>query len=81
MRIEALEQGISDAGREREGLKRELAERDKVIADLHVQTEQQLKSLNEMRSAEANLEHSLQAGMASQSSINAEERASLEKEI
>jgi hypothetical protein len=80
VRIEALEQGISDAGREREGLKRELAERDKMIAELHVQTEQQLKSLNEMRSAEANLEHSLQADGIAKQQI-AEERASLEKKF
>jgi len=57
---EALEQGISDAGREREVLRTQLAERDKVIAGLRLQTEQQARSLNEMKSAQANLEQALQ---------------------
>ena len=59
-RIEALEQRISDAGHEREVLRTQLADRDKVIAELRSQTDQQARSLDEMKSAQANLEQSLQ---------------------
>jgi hypothetical protein len=59
--IEALEQRISDAGHDHEVLKAELAERDKLILELRHQTEQELRALNEMRAAQANLEQSLQA--------------------
>ena len=54
-RIEALEQRISDAGHEREILRTQVAERDKVIAELRRQTDQQARSLDEMKSAQANL--------------------------
>jgi hypothetical protein len=60
-RLEALEQRISDAGHEREILRAQLVDRDKVIAELRRQTELQSKSLEEMKSAQANLEQSLQA--------------------
>ena len=60
-RIEALEQQISDAGHELEILRTQVTERDKVIAELRRQTDQQARSLDEMKSAQANLEQSLQA--------------------
>ena len=75
-RIEALEQRISDAGHEREILRAQLAERDKVIAELRRQTEQQARSLDEMKSAQANLEQSLQTDDAEKQRV-ADERASL----
>lgn len=59
-RVEGLEQQISDAGHEREILKAHLAERDKTIAELRHQVEEQSAALNELRSAEANLANSLQ---------------------
>ena len=58
--IEALEQRISDAAHDREVLKKELAKRDQVIAELRHQTEQESRSLAEMKTAQANLERSLQ---------------------
>ena len=58
-RLEALEQGISDAGHEREVLKSQLVERDKVIGDLRRKTEEQTRSLEAMKSAEMNLERSI----------------------
>lgn len=60
VQIEALEQRISDAGHEREILRVQISERDKVIAELRSQTEQQARSLNEMKSEQASLEQSLQ---------------------
>ncbi len=51
--FEALVQQISDAGHEREVQRARLAEQDKVIAELHHQTEQQARSLSEMTSAQS----------------------------
>lgn len=60
VRIEALEQRISDVGHEREMLQAQISERDRVIAELRSQAEQQARSLNEMKSAQASLKQSLQ---------------------
>ena len=79
-RIEALEQGISDVGHEREVLKTQLAERDKLISELRKQTEQQARSLDELKSAQANLEQSLQADDAEKGQV-AGERASLAEKL
>jgi hypothetical protein len=59
-RVGALEQQISDAGHERETLKAQLGERDRVIADLRRHIEEQSASLNDMKAAQANLEQSFQ---------------------
>jgi hypothetical protein len=75
-RIEALEQRISDAGHEREVLGAQVVDRDKVIAELRRQTDQQAKTLNEMKSAQANLEQSLQADDSEKKRV-LDERASL----
>jgi hypothetical protein len=75
-RVEALEQRISDAGHDREMLKAQISERDKVIAELHVQTERQAKTLDEMKSAQTSLEQSLQTDEAAKQRV-ADERASL----
>jgi hypothetical protein len=79
-RIEALEQRISDAGHEREILRTQLAERDKVIAQLRHQTDQQARSLDEMKSAQSNLEHSLQIDDTEKQRI-ADERAGIAKKF
>jgi len=78
--VEALEQRISDAGHEREVLRTQLGERDRVIADLRRQTEQQARSLNEMKGAQANLEQSLQTDDTEKQRI-ADERAGLAKKF
>jgi len=75
-RLEALEQRISDAGHEREVLRAQLTDRDKVIAELRRQTDQQARTLNEMKSAQATLEQSLQADEADKKRVE-NERASL----
>jgi hypothetical protein len=79
-RIEALEQRISDAGHEREILRTQLAERDKVIAELRRQTDQQARSLDEMKSAQSNLEQSLQTDDSEKQRI-ADERAGIAKKF
>jgi hypothetical protein len=79
-RIEALEQGISDAGHEREILKTQLAERDKVIVELRRQTDQQARSLDELKSVQGNLEHSLQTDDSEKQRI-ADERAGIAKKF
>jgi hypothetical protein len=58
--IEALEQQMSDAGHERYDLRMQLAQRDRVISDLRHQIQMQSASLDEMKSAEANLEKTIQ---------------------
>jgi hypothetical protein len=75
-RIEALEQQISDTGHERELLKSQVAERDQMIDDLRRQTEQQSKSLNEMKSAQANQEQSVQTDATEKQRV-VDDRASL----
>ena len=74
-KVGALEQQMSDAGHEREVLKGQLAERDKLIADLRRQIEVQSASLNEMKSVQANLEQSLQGDEGKKQQV-AQERAS-----
>jgi hypothetical protein len=79
-RIEALEQRISDAGHEREILRTQVAERDKVIAELRRQTDQQAKSLDEMKTAQSNLEQALQTDDTEKQRI-ADERADIAKKF
>ena len=59
MQIEALEQRMSDAGHERNDLRTQLAQRDRVISDLRRETQMQAASLDEMRSAQTNFEESI----------------------
>jgi predicted nucleic acid-binding Zn-ribbon protein len=79
-RVEALEQQMSDVGHERAVLKAQVAERDKAIADLRRQVEQQSASLNEMKGAQANLEQSLQSDKA-QKQLITQERSSLTQKL
>jgi hypothetical protein len=79
-RIEALERRISDAGHEREILRTQVAERDKVIAELRRQTDQQARSLDEMKTAQGNLEQSLQTNDSEKQRI-ADERAGIAKKF
>ena len=79
-RMEALEQRISDAGHEREILRTQLVERDKVIAELRHQTDQQARSLDGMKTAQGNLEQSLQTDDSEKQRI-ADERAGIAKKF
>src|SRR5260370_13493415 len=57
--IEALEQQMSDAGREREGLRLQLAQRDGVISDLQHEIQIQSASLDEMKNTQGHVEKSV----------------------
>ncbi len=79
-RVDALEQTISDAGHDREVLKAQLANRDGMIADLRRQIADRSAALNETKSAQANLEHSLQGDEAEKQQA-AQERSSLSQQL
>jgi hypothetical protein len=68
-KVDALEQKISDAGHDREHLKAQLADRDRMIADLQRQVADRSAALNEMKSAEIELQHSLQGETAAKQQI------------
>ena len=76
VQIEALEQQMSDAGHEREGLRLQLVQRDKVISDLRYGTQTLAASLDEMRSTQANLEKAAQNDEAGKQQ-NAQDRGAL----
>jgi len=79
-RVDALEQQMSDVGHERVVLKAELVDRDKVTGDLRRQVQQQLATLIEMKSTQANLEQSLQNAEALKQQ-GSQERASLTQKL
>ncbi len=62
--IEALEQQIGNAEHERRTLKAQLGQRDKLIADLKREIDQQSSSLDRMKTAQANLEQAIQTDEA-----------------
>jgi len=77
---EALERGLSDAGHEREVLMAQLAERNRVVADLRRELERQSAALKEMKNAQAGLEQSLQADDAEKQRV-AQERGTLSQRL
>jgi hypothetical protein len=72
-KLNTLEMQMSDAGHERALLKAQLSERDKVIASLRRQVEQQSASLTELRSIQTNLEQSLRSDEAQKQHVSQEE--------
>ncbi len=79
-RLDALEQTISDAGHDRELLKAQLADRDHMIAELRRQVADQALALDEVKSAQMNLEHSLQSGEAAKQQVT-QERGTLTQQL
>jgi hypothetical protein len=77
---EALEQRISDADHERQTLKMQLGERDRLIADLKHQIEQQSSSLVQMKTTQANLEQSAEKDDAEKQRV-ADERAAFAQKL
>jgi signal transduction histidine kinase len=71
-RVDALEQQVSDDGHERAVLKAEVAQRDRMIAELRHQVEQQTAGLDEMKSVQLSLEQSIQSGEAENQQFAAE---------
>ena len=63
-RVDTLAQEISDTGHEREILRAQLAERDKTIAELRLQLENQSAALNDLWNTESSLANSLQSNEA-----------------
>ena len=63
-KLDALEQQLSDVGHEREVLRTQLAERDRMIRDLHHQIEGESAALSDARNTQANLEHSLEDALS-----------------
>ena len=74
-RVDALEQKISDAGHDREVLQAQLTDRDRTIAELRRQMANQTAALNEMKSAELELEHSLQSAETAKQQLAQERRS------
>ena len=78
--LEAIEQQISDADHDRQVLKAQLVERERVIGDLRRQIEQESSALDQMRAAQANLEQSFQGVEAEKKQV-AEDRTSLAQKL
>lgn len=60
----SLEEQLSDASHDHEVARTEIAHRDRMIADLRHQLEQQSAEINEMKAAQDRLQNDLQAGDA-----------------
>jgi DNA repair exonuclease SbcCD ATPase subunit len=80
MQIEALEQQMTDAGHERNDLRMQLGQRDRVISDLRRQVRMQSTSLDEMKTAQGNLEKSIQEDV-SEKQQTAQERSTLAQKL
>jgi len=80
LRLEALEQQISDNGHERQALSAQLAQRDGMIADLHRQLAEQSAVLAAVKNAEAGLEHSLQSDQTQKQEV-AQERSTFNQKV
>jgi Anti-sigma-K factor rskA/Putative zinc-finger len=76
----ALQEQLSDVAHERQNLQSELGERDKVIAGLRHQIEQQVLSLAELKTSQANLEQTFEADESDNQRV-AEERTSLAQKL
>jgi hypothetical protein len=79
-RLDVLERRISDMGHEREVLKAQVVQRDGLIADLHRQLTEQLTVLTQVKSAQADLEHSLQNAQA-EKQVGTQERTTLNQRL
>jgi len=80
VQIEALEQQMSDAGHERNDLRTQLAQRDRVISDLRREIQMQSAALDEMKSAQANIEKSIQED-ESEKQQSAQDRTTLAQKL
>jgi hypothetical protein len=65
----SLEEQLSDAGHEQEIARAEIANRDRMIADLRRQLDRQSAEINEMKASQARLEKDLQAGNANREDL------------
>ena len=65
----SLEEQLSDAGHDREVAHAEIAQRDKIIADLRRQLERESAEISQMKAAQNRLESEVQAGAASKQDL------------
>jgi hypothetical protein len=79
-KVDALEQQMSDMGHEHEVLKTQLAERDRMIRDLRRHVEDESAALAEAKSAQANLEQSLQNDQTEKQQV-AQERSNFTQKL
>ena len=76
----SLEEQLSDAGHDRAIVNAEIAQRDKMIADLRRQMVRQSAQINEMKAAQNHLEINLRAGDASRQDLS-QEKAELSQKL
>ena len=79
-KVDALEQRISDAGHDREVLRAQLADRDRVITELRGQLESRSAALNDTKNAQTRLEQSLQSHEVEKQQVT-QERSSLSQQL
>jgi hypothetical protein len=79
-KVDALERQMSDMGHAHEILKAQLAERDRMIRELRRQIEDQSAALAETKSAQANLEQSLQNDQTEKQQV-AQERSNFTQNL
>jgi hypothetical protein len=72
----SIEEQLSDAGHDREVARAEIAQRDKIIASLRHQLDQQSAEIKQMNAAQSQLQNDLQAGDASRQDL-VQQRAEL----
>jgi hypothetical protein len=77
---EALEGKISDADHDRQVLKAQLGERDKVIGDLRQEIDKQSSSLEQMKASQAKLEASIESDETDKQRV-AEERTTVAQKL
>ena len=75
----SLEEQLSDAGHDHAVFNGEIAQRDKMIADLRRQLVRQSVEINEMKAAQDQLESNLRAGDASRQDLSQEKNGLTEK--
>ena len=76
----SLEEQLSDAGHDRAVANSEIAQRDKMIADLRRRLAQQSAEINEMKAAQNRLESNLRAGDASRQDLS-QQKAELAQKL
>ena len=75
----SLEEQLSDAGHDHAVVNTEIAQRDKMIADLRRRLARQSAEINEMKAAQTQLEGNLRAGDASRQDLSQEKNELTEK--
>lgn len=75
----SLEEQLSDAGHDRAVVNREIARRDKIIADLRRQLARQSAEIGAMQTAQTQLESDLRAGDANRQDLSREKNQLAEK--